>query len=107
MSNTEINLGDAPDSKPPGTLSVGKYTLETSSEATHIYALDDIGTKSWIASTLDPEMGMKIVEGLILVEIKRFYHPDSTPTLKMEGAEEAKKEPGPEVPFLNLKGSNK
>jgi hypothetical protein len=38
---------------------------------------------------------MKIVEGLILVDMKRFYHPDSTPIMKSAGADK-----NPLPPFL-------
>lgn len=64
------------------TLSVGNYTIEMASGGFGIFATDELGDKQWVATAPDPEVAMKIVEGLILVEIKRFYHPESAPVLK-------------------------
>ena len=76
------------------TLSTGKYSIEQDKGAAIIYAQDEMGNKQWIASTSDPMKAMEIVEGLVLVEMKRFYYPDSTPDVK--NAEESK----PVPPFL-------
>lgn len=75
------------------TLSVGNYTIEMAPGGFGIFAADELGDKQWIATAPDPEVAMKIVEGLILVEIKRFYHPESAPVLKG-------KEGKPLPPFL-------
>jgi len=62
------------------TLSVGNFTIEGSEGGFAIFAVDEIGEKEWIATAPDPEIAMKIVEGLIMVDTKRFYHPESQPT---------------------------
>ncbi len=66
------------------TLSTGKYTIEFSNGPSAIYKFDDDGNKIWVASAGDPQLAMEIIEGLILVEHKRFYHPESAPTVTME-----------------------
>jgi hypothetical protein len=65
------------------TLSTGNYTIELSKGSTQIYKTDN-GVREWIAATTDPDRAMTIVEGLILVEHKRFYHPEATPQLTVE-----------------------
>ncbi len=72
MSNT-----DSP------SLSVGNYTIEMSSGGFSIFSLSE-GRKEWLATAADPEIAMTIVEGLVLVETKRFHYPDSTPVFKSE-----------------------
>ena len=79
------------------TLSVGNYSIESERDGFAIYAEAEMGAKEWVATTLDPEIAMRIVEGLILVEMKRFYYPDSDPTFKDQ-------EGKPLPPFLK-KGS--
>lgn len=64
------------------TLSVGNFSIEPSPGGFGIFAAGELGDKEWIATAPDPELAMKIVEGLILVDMKRFYHPDSIPVLK-------------------------
>jgi hypothetical protein len=64
------------------TLSVGNYSIESETTGFVIYAETERGAKEWVAKTLDPETAMRIVEGLILVEMKRFYYPESDPTFK-------------------------
>jgi len=64
------------------TLSTGKYTIELSNGPSIIYKIDEEGGKQWLCSTTDPETAMSIVEGLVLVEHKRFYHPEATPEIK-------------------------
>lgn len=76
------------------TLSTGKYTIELSRGASVVYKFDDSGNKSWVCSAGDPQIAMEIIEGLILVEHKRFYYPDSAP--KIGSAETTKITP----PFL-------
>ena len=63
--------------KTNGTLSVGKYFIELSNGPAIVYCLDESGEKRWICSTTDPQKGMDIIEGLILVETKRFYYPET------------------------------
>ena len=79
------------------TLSVGNLSIESSSTGFAIFSVGEFGDKTWIATTSDPEIAMKIVEGLILVGMKRFYHPDSTPTMKSADA-------NPLPPFLKKGG---
>ncbi len=70
--------------KEKSTLTTGKYTIEFSDGPSHIYTFDDNKNKTWIASAADPQLAMQIIEGLILVEHKRFYHPDSAPEITVE-----------------------
>lgn len=79
--------------QPKSTLSTGKYTIELDRGATQIFAQNEMGLREWVASTTDPNRAMEIVEGLVLVEMKRFYHPDSQPSVKSEGE-------NPVPPFL-------
>jgi len=82
---------------PKSTLSVGNYSIESERTGFVIYAETEPGAKEFIANVLDPEVGMRIVEGLILVEMKRFYYPESDPTIKDQSG-------NPLPPFLK-KGS--
>jgi len=63
------------------TLATGNYTIEFTDGPSHVYKFDENKNKIWIASASDPEIAMEIIEGLILVEHKRFYHPDSAPNI--------------------------
>jgi len=64
------------------TLSAGNYTIELAPGGFGIFVTDSLGDREWVATAPDPEMAMRIVEGLIMVEMKRFYHPDSAPVFK-------------------------
>ncbi len=66
------------------TLSTGNYTIEFSDGPSHIYKFDENKNKIWIAAASDPQIAMEIIEGLILVEHKRFYHPEATPNITFE-----------------------
>ena len=66
------------------TLSTGKYHIEIDEGPSVIYKFDDDGNKIWVATTSDPVIAMQIIEGLILVEHKRFYHPEATPTVSVK-----------------------
>ncbi len=66
------------------TLKTGIYTIELSDGPSHIYKTDSEDQKVWVASTTDPDQAMLIVEGLILVEQKRFYYPNSEPDVSIE-----------------------
>jgi len=70
--------------KEKSTLTTGKYTIEFSDGPSNIYAFDENKNKTWIAAVADPQLAMQIIEGLILVEHKRFYHPDSAPEITVE-----------------------
>jgi hypothetical protein len=76
------------------TLSVGNYSIELSDGPSHVYLIDAEGNRQWVCATTDPERAMAIVEGLVLVEMKRFYHPESTPTITPNTKE------SPVPPFL-------
>ena len=75
------------------TLSTGKYHIEFDNGPSIIYKFDDNGNKIWVATAPDPNLAMQIIEGLILVEHKRFYHPEATPTVTSDGSK-------PLPPFL-------
>ena len=67
------------------TMRTGNYVVELSDGPSVVYRLDkDSSVKSWVCTCPDPEAAMLVVEGLILVEHKRFYYPESTPTVKLE-----------------------
>jgi len=79
------------------TLSTGKYCIKQTSGAAAIYAQDENGQEHWVASTTDPMKAMEIVEGLVLVEMKRFYHPESAPRINAAAPDK------PVPPFLQRK----
>jgi len=64
------------------TLSVGNYSITQSAGGFGIFLSNELTEDQWVATAPDPEMAMKIVEGLVMVEMKRFYHPESAPILK-------------------------
>lgn len=66
------------------TLKTGKYTVKIGGSAAQIFSVDEAGVEHWLASAKDLELATAIVEGLILVETKRFYHPDSVPKFSAE-----------------------
>ncbi len=87
------------------TLKTGKYSIEFSAGGTMIYAVGEGDEKEWIATVADPDTATQVVEGLILVEQKRFYHPDSAPvfTTHTEGGEDdSAQQQTPTPPFLKL-----
>ncbi len=83
-------------------LSVNKYTIDLDAGGCKLYRLHDEGHKTFICGEIsDPQIAMEIIEGLIMVQYKRFYHPDSQPTFEQK--EDASK--APVIPFLqNIKG---
>ena len=89
MSDSEAK-SSAPEKN---TLSTGKYHIEFDNGPSIIYKFDDGGNKIWVATAPDPNTAMQIIEGLILVEHKRFYHPEATPTVTTEDSK-------PLPPFL-------
>jgi len=62
------------------TLKTGNYTIKLTSGAAQIYQMDEQGMEHWLAACYDIELATRIVEGLILVDAKRFYHPEAAPT---------------------------
>ncbi|MBD3260342.1 MAG: hypothetical protein GF334_01470 [Candidatus Altiarchaeales archaeon] len=86
------------------TLSFGQYTIELSNGPSMVYRINQEGHKEWIAACPEPETAMAVVEGMVLVENKRFYYPDSKPTINFENSNEPKQ--NKEVPkFLQRKRS--
>ncbi len=69
------------------TLKVDNYSIEQTAGGFGIFKVSKADAKEWLATASDPEVAMTIVEGLILVEMKRFYHPDSKPTFKSTAGE--------------------
>lgn len=72
------------DPSEKSTLSTGRYSIEFSDGPSHVYKKDEEDNKIWVCTTTDPEAAMVIVEGLILVEQKRFYYPESKPQVDTE-----------------------
>ncbi len=67
------------------TLRTGNYVIELSNGPSVVYKIDtESGNKEWICTCPEPEAAMTVVEGLILVENKRFYYPDATPQLNFQ-----------------------
>lgn len=71
-----------------GTFRAGQYIIEQQSGAGYgtaiIYWLDEEGAKQWVATTTDIDQAMLIVEGLMMVKIKRAHYPQSTPVINYE-----------------------
>lgn len=82
------------------TLQTGQYTIEFSNGPSQVYRIDG-DHKEWVCSTPDPEVAMQVVEGLILVEHKRFYHPEAQPKVQMAGSTATEAPPVPK--FLKRK----
>lgn len=88
------------------TLKFGQYTIELTDGPSAVYRIDQEGNKQWIASCPDPEIAMDVVEGMVLVEQKRFYYPDSKPTVNFQNTATEATEVKEEVPvpsFLKRK----
>ncbi len=66
-------------------LSVDQYTIDLDAAGCKIYKLGKEGQKTFICGEIgDPKTAMEIIEGLIMVEYKRFYYPDSKPTFEKD-----------------------
>lgn len=93
-----MNIANEEKSK----LSVGKYTIDLDDGGCEIYELHDEGHKTFICGGINnPQIAMEIIEGLIMVEYKRFYYPESQPTFEQKTPADQETV----VPFLkNLKG---
>ncbi len=59
------------------TLTHGKYTIDIVRGGCAVYTLEDDQKIFLCGGIADPELAMTIVEGLILVEAKKFYHPEA------------------------------
>ena len=67
-----------------GTLTTANYSIKMDDTGiSHIYTADE---GVWIATTTDLAKAMEIVEGLILVEHKRFYHPEAMPNVTADAS---------------------
>ena len=66
-----------------GNLTHGKYTIDIGADGCSIYTLEK-DQKIFICGGIgDPELAMTVVEGLLLVEAKRFYRPDATRSISL------------------------
>ncbi len=69
------------------SLTTDNYSIDLSGGGAQIFAVDSSGAKEWVATAGDPQLAMEIVEGLLLVRAKRFYHPESSPVFETKVAE--------------------
>jgi hypothetical protein len=70
------------------TLTHGKYTIDIRSDGCVVSMFDEADQKIFLCGQIgDPEIAMNIVEGLILVEAKRFYAPEAGPNVTMADGE--------------------
>ncbi|KKM98442.1 hypothetical protein LCGC14_1157930 [marine sediment metagenome] len=82
------------------SLRTGNYVIELSDGPSVVHKIHaKSGHKDWVCTCPDPEAAMVVVEGLILVENKRFYYPGSKPTMKFDEKQAEKTHPN----FLNRK----
>jgi len=70
-----------------GTLTHGKYTIDIEGGGCVVYTLENEQKIFLCGGIVDPEIAIDIVEGLILVEAKRFYHPEAAPDVTMVDGE--------------------
>ncbi|KKL91719.1 hypothetical protein LCGC14_1891860 [marine sediment metagenome] len=69
------------------TLTHGKYTIDIERDGCAIYVIEEDQKIFLCGGIADPELAMSIVEGLILVEAKKFYHPEATRAVTMADGE--------------------
>jgi len=84
----KLSIGQELEEKPAAsndkhTLSTSRYTVEFSDGPSNVYAFGLDGKKNWVCSAASPTIAMEIVEGLVLVEHKRFYYPQNQPEVKV------------------------
>ena len=70
-----------------GTLTHGKYTIDIERGGCAVYAVEDDQKIFLCGGIADPELAMSLVEGLLLVEAKRFYHPEAERAVTMSDGE--------------------
>ena len=70
-----------------GTLTHGNYTADIERDGCAIYVTKEDQKIFLCGGIADPELAMSIVEGLILVEAKKFYHPEATRAVTMADGE--------------------
>ena len=64
-------------------LKYANYIIEIGESGFNIFAVEiENDLREWVATVPDPEVGMAIVEGLILVEHKRQQYPDTAPVFQ-------------------------
>ncbi len=65
------------------TLKYSNYTIEITETGFGVFA-EETGSqeKEWVCTAADPQVAMSIIEGLVLLEHKRFHYPDSEPTFQ-------------------------
>ena len=70
-----------------GTLTHGNYTADIGRDGCTIYVTKEDQRIFLCGGIADPELAMSIMEGLILVEAKRFYHPEAKRAVTMSDGE--------------------
>ena len=70
-----------------GNLTHGKYTIDIESGGCAVYSIDNEQKVFLCGGIADPELAMSIVEGLLLVEAKRFYVPEAKRDVTMSDGE--------------------
>jgi hypothetical protein len=70
-----------------GALTHGKYTIDLGSGGCSVYTFKGDQKVFLCGGIADPELAMAIVEGLLLVEAKKFYAPDAARTVTVEDGE--------------------
>lgn len=86
------------------TLRTGNYVIELTNGPSMVYKIDpDCNFKEWVCSCPDPEKAMTVVEGLLLVENKRFYFPEATPSLNFQEKKDNSYKKKDTPPFLKRK----
>ncbi len=70
-----------------GTLTHGNYTADIGPGGCAIYVTKADQKIFLCGGIADPELAMAIMEGLILVEAKKFYHPEAKRAVIMSDGE--------------------
>jgi len=70
-----------------GTLQQGNYTVDIESGGCVVSKIEGDQKIFLCGGIGDPELAMTIVEGLVLVEAKKFYHPEAARTVTMADKE--------------------
>ena len=69
------------------TLTHGKYSIDIGRRGCSIYVIEAEQKIFLCGGIGDPELAMTIVEGLLLVEAKRFYVPEAARAVTMSDGE--------------------
>jgi len=70
-----------------GNLTHGKYTIDIDPGGCVVSSLEGDQKVFICGGIADPELAMTIVEGLLLVEAKKFYHPEAARSITMQDGE--------------------